>query len=158
MRDYDFAGSDPDYVHEPPKTLHDRFLARFSEENVERIESVESWLYCRVRSIKFLYQRLTRGFDDSATWSLDDHLAKLILPRLKRFKELNTHAWPGGRGDPSDPATPEAWHGMLDQMIFAFEWHANDEKKYCSDYDEAEYQKVEEGLRLFAKYFGALWD
>ena len=37
---------------------------------------------------KFLWQRWTRGFDDSETWSLYDTIARFILPRLKRFKEI----------------------------------------------------------------------
>lgn len=41
------------------------------------------------RSIKLFFQSLTRGWDDSATWDLDIHLAELICPRLKRFKELS---------------------------------------------------------------------
>jgi hypothetical protein len=116
------------------------------------IEPIEKWLYFRWRSVKFLYQRLTRGWDDSVTWNLDGHLAELILPRLKRFKELNVHCWPGG-----DVETPEDWHVILDKMIFAFEWHCDEDRKY-GDFDEVEYGRVKEGLMLFAKYYGALWD
>jgi len=35
-----------------------------------------------------LLQRLTRGWDDSDTWSLDVSVAKFLLPRLKRYREL----------------------------------------------------------------------
>lgn len=123
-------------------------------------EKVGNWLYFRFRSVKFLYQRLARGWDDSATWSLDDHLAKLILPRLKRFKELNKHAYPGkfpGIDRPDTVETFEEWHEVLDKMIFAFEWHADDDRKY-GKFDETEYEKVKEGLQLFAMFYGALWD
>lgn len=37
---------------------------------------------------KFLRQRITRGWDDSETWSLDSKITEFILPRLKRFKEI----------------------------------------------------------------------
>lgn len=40
-------------------------------------EQVADWFHYRIRSIRFFRQRLTRGFDDSATWSLDIHLAGL---------------------------------------------------------------------------------
>src|SRR5688572_28721580 len=40
-----------------------------------------------IRPIQFFWQRMTRGFDDSCTWSLDCHLAELILPRLKLFRK-----------------------------------------------------------------------
>ena len=42
----------------------------------------------------FFWQRITRGFNDSETWNLDYTIAKLVLPRLKRFKEL-TNGIPG---------------------------------------------------------------
>jgi hypothetical protein len=41
------------------------------------------------RKLKFLYQRWIRGWDDSETWDLDVQMLKFVLPRLKRFIELN---------------------------------------------------------------------
>ena len=38
---------------------------------------------------KYWYQRRTKGFDNSETWNLNDECAAWLLPRLKRFKELN---------------------------------------------------------------------
>lgn len=35
------------------------------------------------RSIKHFYQRCTRGFDDSATWSLDITMFEWLKPRLE---------------------------------------------------------------------------
>lgn len=58
---------------------------------------------------------------------------------------------------PDTVETFEEWHEMLDKMIFAFEWHADDDRKY-GRFDEAEYEKVKEGLQLFATFYGALWD
>ena len=37
---------------------------------------------------KFLYQKLTRGWTDAETWSLDYTFAKYMLPRLERYEEL----------------------------------------------------------------------
>lgn len=42
-----------------------------------------------INRFKWLFQRLYRGFDDRQTWSLDWSLYVWLLPRLKRFKELN---------------------------------------------------------------------
>lgn len=36
-----------------------------------------------IRSIKHLYQRLTRGFDDPDTWSLDVTMFEWLEPRLE---------------------------------------------------------------------------
>lgn len=37
--------------------------------------------------IKWAYQRLTRGFDDRATWNLDDYLSKHIAAVIMRYVE-----------------------------------------------------------------------
>jgi hypothetical protein len=37
------------------------------------------------RNTKFFWQRCRRGFDDSEAWSLDQSLARVILPRLKEI-------------------------------------------------------------------------
>lgn len=99
------------------------------------------------RSIKFLLQRLTRGWDDSETWNLETRLAEHILPRLKRFKEINI-------GYPPD-LTWEEWQATLDKMILALEWHASD----CLDRETSieHYEKVYEGMKLFGKYYADLW-
>lgn len=98
------------------------------------------------RSIKFWWQRRTRGWDDSETWSLDASLAKLIIPRLKRFREV-TIAYP-------HELTFKEWQSILDKMIDSFEWFASDAR---FDYKPGEYEKAQEGVELFAKYYGGLW-
>lgn len=113
-------------------------------------EKIRNWFELRLQSIKFFWQRLTRGFDDSATWSMDIHLAELILPRLKRFKELNTHTYPNG-------LTPEEWNIILDKMIFSFAYTLDDGRMFGA-FEESEYEKAKEGLGLFGQYFHALWD
>lgn len=101
------------------------------------------------RDVKFLWQRITRGFDDSETWSLDYSLAKLILPRLKRFRELDPCFIP-------TDMTHDEWNTILDKMIYAFEWAASDSRWYneCSEEESA---RVNEGLKLFAEYYFAMW-
>lgn len=97
------------------------------------------------RAVKLWWQRRTRGWDDSETWNLDTSLAKVILPRLKRFKELTV-------GCPVD-VTWEEWGNTLDTMIKAFEWFAAD----CNERDEDFYTEAHKGVELFAKYYGHLW-
>lgn len=98
------------------------------------------------RSVRFWWQRMTRGWDDSDTWSLDFTVSALILPRLRRFKET-TIAHP-------DDTTEQEWDKQLDKMIAAFEFGASEER-WAAPHDE--YAKHQEGLDLFAKYFWALW-
>lgn len=98
------------------------------------------------RARKFLWQRVTRGWDDSETWSLDHSLAKLILPRLKRFKQITI-------GIPGDMKEQE-WNDILDKMIATFEFAASEERWSATPED---YDKHKEGLQLFAEYYWALW-
>ena len=42
-----------------------------------------------IMKVRFFWQRLTRGFDDSETWDMDSTFYKWFLPRLKRYKELS---------------------------------------------------------------------
>lgn len=96
------------------------------------------------------WQRRVRGWDDSDTWSLDLTMAKFILPRLKRYKEVN-NGYPGN-------FTEESWDAVLDKMIFAMEVVKSDD--FCSEgleEAEAHWTKVHEGLELFGKHFRELW-
>lgn len=98
------------------------------------------------RSLRFFWQRKTRGFDDGETWSLDYSLAKLIHPRLVRFKlcYLNTCE------------TDKEYQDKLDKMIEAFRFLESEERWSCSP-NKAKWQEVQEGLDLFAKHYTGLW-
>lgn len=98
------------------------------------------------REIRFLYHRLTRGWDDGDTFSLDYSLAQQIAPRLKRFSQLTI-------GIPSELEERE-WKNIVDKMVAAFEFAGSDERwTAASD----EFKKHQEGIELFAKHFFSLW-
>lgn len=99
------------------------------------------------RIIKFWWQRITCGWDDSETWSLDISIAKHITPRLKRFKELND-GYPMGMN-------PEAWNRILDMMIEAFELVSDGDMEWRTN--ERSQRKIRAGLYLFHKYYFQLW-
>ncbi|MBQ2542914.1 MAG: hypothetical protein II554_06120 [Bacteroidales bacterium] len=81
------------------------------------------------------------GFEYDDLYNLDCSICELIAPRLKRFKELEP-------GCPCDMSFEE-WQGILDKMIWSFENYRNS--------DEADENRVNEGLDLFHKYFQNLW-
>jgi len=96
------------------------------------------------RSIRFFWQRLTRGWDDSETWSLDVTIAEFILPRLKRYKQLSSEVI-------------ETDEEALDKMIRAFELLTTCfDWPYLPGHVEKQ-QEVEDGLTLFAKNYRGLW-
>lgn len=104
------------------------------------------------RPMRFVAQRLTKGWDDSDTWSLDLTIAEFVLPRLKRFKEVN-NGYPGNM-------TAAQWDEILDKMIYAMEMIACDDITYNkADVEEIKDigNRVDEGCRLFGEYFQGLW-
>ena len=95
------------------------------------------------------------GFSDTETWSLYSCISEFILPRLKRFKEINA-------GYPSN-LTEIKWNKILDKMIFSFEWTLEQDEmseEYMSLSDkkkEINWKRYNEGMKLFAEYFRDLW-
>lgn len=98
------------------------------------------------RSRRFFWQRLTRGWDDGDTFSLDYSLAKIIAPRLKRFKEVTI-------GVPLDMKEQE-WNDKLDKMIAAFEFAGSEDRWSAKPED---FKKHGEGIKLFAEHYWQLW-
>jgi hypothetical protein len=106
------------------------------------------------RQDKYKKQRISRGFDDSETWSLDETIASFILPRIKRYKDINNIAYPA-----TDGMTFEKWNEILDQIIETFEFIKNGSgDKWGKNQQEIKKQmdKVNNGLHLFAEWFNSL--
>ncbi len=97
---------------------------------------------------KFLWQRWTRGWDDSDTWALDGVIAKFTLPRLRRFRQL-TFGHPHG-------LTMDEWEEIIDDMIYALEI-CEKELDTVVGHDGADWNRVNRGLELFGLYFRDLW-
>lgn len=103
------------------------------------------------RRIKHLWQRLTRGFDDSDTWHLDVVIARFALPRLKRFKELN-NGFPQG-------TTPESWGTQIDDMIYAMQSviRLEDDADCSISGGDIDFDRMSKGLMQFGVRFRDLW-
>lgn len=111
------------------------------------------------RDLQFWWAHFLHGFDESDLWSLDTHLAELILVRLQRFRQMKRWGVPGIFCDPNDETPGDldkaeaAWNAELDKMIAAFALMVE------SNINTPEEEKViEEGLESFKMYFRALWD
>lgn len=102
-----------------------------------------------MRSVRFLYQRLTRGWDDSQLWNLDVTISEYVLPRLKEYRKLYSDS-----GIPSGIKTTKEWQEKIDAMISAFEIVLKNEGRF----NEKERIIVENGLTAFAEHFTSLWD
>lgn len=103
------------------------------------------------RKIRFIYQKITRGFSDVELWSLDGTISRFIIPRLERFIEINA-------GYPPDYDDCEDWKKDLKSLLETFKFLAS-EKRYEEigpDYEE-KWETVEKDLNFFGKRFLDLW-
>lgn len=95
-------------------------------------------------------QRMTRGFDDTELWNLDATIIRFILPRLKAFAAEPTAGYPC-RLEQDYPDCKDYnelwWNEIIPTMIKGLE-------EYLDDFS---FDDETEGMKLFFKYFTALW-
>jgi len=112
--------------------------------------------------VKWGFQRMFRGYDDTAFWSLDRYLLDIILPVLKEYRE-NGHGIAIVDGFEEKPFEEQEkeWHRILDSMINSFQMLKEDDEDFVihdKEWYEKHYQQIQEGLQLFAKHYQTLWD
>ena len=84
------------------------------------------------RAIKHWWQRRTRGWDDSETWSFDVTLSLYIADHLERFREVTL-------GYPAH-LTEEEWDATLADMVRVFRRYGDDfytEPEECGEIKRA---------------------
>jgi hypothetical protein len=97
---------------------------------------------------KHRQRRFEYGFDDTETWHMDRTMALFIIPRLKRFIEVNNGIANG--------ETEESYYEKLRFIIQAFEnYYATD--KYFNSVDIEERKKLTDDVRLAVEYLSKLW-
>lgn len=118
--------------------------------------------------------------DNYDTWNADHTLALIIVPLLKKMKKHGT-PWTDREDAPADPIyddkdtddepsgySSERWEYILREMIYAFEmkldedwdlriyenggWSENNLAKRQAIHD-----RMQNGFRLFGKYYNNLW-
>jgi len=122
----------------------------------ERISLRLHWLVSDITSIpqeiKWFIQRGRRGYADCDTWSLDSYLLSWLPEAIGQIKKA-TMANPAG-------ITYKEWIAILNKMINGFK--AGRKLEDYNNWGVKEYQslmgKLQESLKLFAKYFIHLWD
>lgn len=113
-------------------------------------------------------QRRKQGFIDEDTYNLYSPIAKFVLPRLRCFRE---HAF-GEHLGTRDGISRSTWCQIVDRMIWSMNeivendgWYPKEEPPDFSEEGMIEssrkrriyYQKLQEGLTLFGRYFHGLW-
>jgi len=130
------------------------------------ISSTPSPIADGLRNIKYAWQRVTRGWDDTAAFSIDYHLAKLIPELVNRLKTSGVtpiSAFDGMEADASGNYNPEQiaiararWKKTLEEIVEGFEQYSTSFDFGCAcPYGNLE--KFEKGFALFKEHFGELW-
>lgn len=103
--------------------------------------------------LKWAYQRVVRGYDDTATWDFDEYVAQLIKENCFLIAE-------NGIGYP-DGLTEKKWKQILLDISFGFGSYI-EMRSGNYTFNEKEYKRLkkeyENGLKLFSKYHPHLWD
>ena len=93
-------------------------------------------------------QRFENGFDDTETWHMDRTIALFIIPRLKKFIQVN-NGIPNGE-------TIESYNEKLNFIISAFEnYYATN--KYYESVDDTERKQLTDDVRKAVEYLSKLW-
>jgi hypothetical protein len=95
---------------------------------------------------KYKKQRDKNGFDDTETWYLDKTFALFLIPRLKRFIQVN-NGFPNGE-------TIESYNEKLNFIVDSFEEYYQDENVEVSL--ELEKERLSNAKKAVA-ILGELW-
>ncbi len=158
-----------------------KMIPYISEDTADKVGDwlADTWLN---KFLNWIYEKRNRKIkihiDPWDTWSMDHTLALIILPMLKQLQatkhgscyvdeedvpEYMRHSFPepdhnGNYGN--DSWVHYKWEWVLSEMIWAFEQIVKDEiydlvdiSKY-NEYNE----RIQNGTRLFGKYYRGLWD
>jgi hypothetical protein len=107
-----------------------------------------------IKNAKYARQRVTRGWDDTATWSLDTHLARTLGAQLSHLADV-THGFPSGRTYQEF----EQWQEALRTNGKALTLYAEGIHEYEDNIDHAKLiADAEAALHWVADNFGSLWD
>lgn len=105
-----------------------------------------------LREVKWFIQRGMYGYADSDVWGLSSYLDTWMPSALRVLKE--GHSYPGTE----EASSMKKWARILEKMAQGFE--ASEAIGEFPDVKELPklLKKQEEGLQLFVKWYGHLWD
>lgn len=101
--------------------------------------------------------------DNYDTWSMDSTLAHIILPMLLQLTKTKHGSPITDKSDvpfelqgEHEDAVHDRWDWIMSEMIYAFDAKVNDMDEW--EFSEEKTKRVQNGFRLFGKYYTGLWD
>jgi hypothetical protein len=161
----------------------DEYLKRWDAQACEKFGNwlASGWVndFCHWID-KFRTRKVEVRIDPYDTWSMDHTLALIVHPMLVQLKQ-NNHGYFSsdpedapqiGKGEEvdyggNDTLALDRYNWIMDEMIWTFDQiaHGNDGMEFYSEengWDVENHKKYDQrianGLRLFGKYYRALWD
>lgn len=99
---------------------------------------------------RYKKQRDERGFDDTETWHLDKSLTLFLIPRLKRFIELN-NGFPSGQ-------TEESFNEKLNFILESFEeYYYNENDEVSLELEKERLSNAKKAAALLGEIWFDLW-
>jgi hypothetical protein len=125
--------------------------------------------------IKWAWQRVYRGWDDRAVWSIDSHLCNLAYELVDKMSKSKIQGVPSGIYKEEDiEKSEEEWRKILVEIAYYLKYSSSDgDFQYFMDnkIPESEWKnyykfdrqykfdsRARKGRKLFVKYFYNLWD
>lgn len=163
-----------EFNDELKKTLIERVIELVQDMVQNFVYEPINWIYYdRVKS-----QKKKIRIDYWDTWNMDYTLSFIILPMLKQLKERRVASTVTTGEDVCEELKPSKeeeerfkfygevdeknearWDYILGEMIFAFESIVLDEDdEYSGEEYKSRQVRINNGLRLFGKYYRSLWD
>lgn len=137
-----------------------------TQRRIERALVAERWTVRAARRLKFAdslahrvsrlghrRQRTRRGWDNTALWSLDLHLAATLADQLAHFADT-THGWPASDEFPEFEDWQDALYTQSARLAAYARHHAIDD----GDLGVAVVRAGQDAMRWVADHFPSLWD
>lgn len=102
----------------------------------------------KMKQLDCRYKEDKNGFVPAECWNLDTTFAMYIYSHLCYFRDNCNYGHPGNLSE-------EQWNNILNKMIEGFRLLITREENDIPS--KTKEKKIKYGIRLFAKYFSALW-
>lgn len=126
---------------------------------------------CSLKDIKYAWQRVTKGWDYSQTWSIDYNYSKILGELILEFKQVNNaipfsiidqvcenYQFGDDINKNKEDEARKLWDNVLQEMADGFLFYYN--YKYDT-FENKNFEilnkKISRSLELFSKHFQDLW-
>lgn len=106
------------------------------------------------RHVRRALERASKGWAVEDTFDFDGYMAKVIHGGVIQIR-ANLHGHPMEFDDAPDPMF--AWADILDRIIHGF-WLYLEDRWWQAEDKDAAWEEIEDARRLYARWFGNLWD